>query len=45
MVGDKRSVERISCVFYYRERMHDCGTAAEELERAKRRTPGQKLHG
>jgi len=28
--------ERISCVFYYREKMHECGSAAEELETAKR---------
>jgi len=27
--------ERISCVFYYRAKMVECGTAAEELERAK----------
>lgn len=29
--------ERISCVFYYRARMIECGTAAEELDRAKSR--------
>lgn len=28
--------ERISCVFYYRTEMIGCGTAAQELERAKR---------
>ena len=28
-------MERISCVFYYRERMFDCGTMAQELARAK----------
>lgn len=27
--------ERISCVFYYRRKMIECGSAAEELERAK----------
>jgi hypothetical protein len=27
--------ERISVVFYYREKMRECGTAAEELARAK----------
>lgn len=26
--------ERISCVFYYREEMHECGSAAEERVRA-----------
>lgn len=39
MVGDRSRCERVSCVFYYRERMHVCGTAAEELERAKRMGP------
>ncbi len=36
LVGRGR-FERISCVFYYRAKMIDCGTAAEELERAKAR--------
>jgi hypothetical protein len=36
---------RVSCVLYYRERMQDCGTAAEELERAKSRKKGEALHG
>lgn len=27
--------ERVTCVFYYREKMKDCGTPAEELDRAK----------
>lgn len=27
--------ERISCVFYYREKMYECGSAVEELERVK----------
>jgi len=31
--------ERISCVLYYRERMMECGSAAEELERVKRLRP------
>lgn len=35
MLGDRRKAERISCVFYYREKMGECGTAAEELQRAK----------
>jgi hypothetical protein len=33
-VGD---YERLSLVMYYRERMQECGTAAEELEKAKNR--------
>ena len=28
-------MERISCVFYYRKRMTDCGTLKQEIERAK----------
>lgn len=28
--------ERISCIFYYREKMKKCGSAVQELERAKR---------
>jgi predicted 2-oxoglutarate/Fe(II)-dependent dioxygenase YbiX len=36
---------RVSLVLYYRERMIDCGSAAEEMERAKRRQKGDRLHG
>jgi hypothetical protein len=36
--------ERISCVFYYRENMEKCGSATEELERAKRRQHGTKMY-
>lgn len=28
--------ERISCVFYYREKMSECGSAVEELQRARK---------
>jgi hypothetical protein len=35
--------ERVSCVFYFREKMKECGTAAEELERAKRRKLGDSM--
>lgn len=35
--------ERLSLVFYVREKMKNCGSAAEELERAKRRKLGEKL--
>jgi len=43
IVGDKKRFERISCVFYYREHMVSCGTAEQELARAKGRLPGQRL--
>lgn len=36
---------RVSLVLYYRERMIDCGTAAQELERAKNRKKGEALYG
>lgn len=39
------SYERISCVFYYRERMAQCGTAAQELERARNRRKGDPVTG
>ena len=35
--------ERITCVFYARKKMIFCGSAADELERAKRRQPGDPL--
>jgi hypothetical protein len=41
LVGKPGQFERISCVFYYRQDMHRCGSAAEELERAKNKKPGQ----
>lgn len=34
---------RLSLVFYFRANMEKCGSAAEELERAKRRKPGDPL--
>lgn len=36
--------ERLSLVFYYREKIQYCGTATEELARVKRRKKGQKLY-
>jgi hypothetical protein len=45
LIGSIRSSLRISCVCYYRERMIDCGTAAEELEFAKQRLKGTRLYG
>lgn len=44
LVGQPGGFERISLVFYYRERMHECGSAAAERDRAKRRQRGQPLH-
>ena len=35
LVGDAIRYERMTVVCYYRERMQDCGTPAEELQRAK----------
>lgn len=39
-VGKIGTYERISCVFYYREGMAECGSRAEELARAKALVPG-----
>ena len=36
-VGAPGRYERVSCVFYYREKMARCGSPQEELERAQRR--------
>ena len=36
LVGIEGAYERISCVFYYRRKMSECGTAEEELDRAKK---------
>lgn len=44
LVGVPGRYERISCVFYYRENMAKCGSATEELERAKRRQQGEPLN-
>ena len=35
LVGTDGNYERISLVFYYREKMRECGSATEELERIK----------
>lgn len=44
LVGVPGRYERISCVFYYREGMKVCGSATEELERAKHRQRGDPLN-
>jgi Spy/CpxP family protein refolding chaperone len=35
--GNKGMFERVSLVLYYREQLKRCGTAAQELERSKKR--------
>jgi len=42
--GTPGRYERIACVFYYRSNMHKCGSAEEELERAKKRKMGERLY-
>jgi hypothetical protein len=37
--------QRLSCVMYYRAKMHQCGTAQQELERAKHRKLGDAVDG
>lgn len=44
MVGPPGRFERLAMVFYYREDMHRCGSAADELERAKRRQLGVPMY-
>lgn len=44
IIGKVGQWKRISCVLYYRENMHQCGTAADELERAKKRQRGEPLY-
>jgi hypothetical protein len=39
LIGRAGKFERISCVFYYREKMGQCGSAEQELARAKARKP------
>jgi hypothetical protein len=42
MKGNKGMFERVSLVFYYRERMRQCGSAMEELKRAKGRRRNER---
>lgn len=44
-IGVEGAYERISLVLYFRARMTFCGSAAEELERAKTRKRGDKIDG
>jgi hypothetical protein len=41
LIGRPGNFERISCVFYYRVYMFRCGSAAEELQRAKSKKLGE----
>lgn len=41
--GQINAYERVSCVLYFRENMVKCKSAAEELERAKNRKPGDPI--
>jgi hypothetical protein len=44
IVGEDGEYERVSCVFYFRRGMVHCLPPARELERAKRRRPGDRLN-
>ncbi len=43
IIKDTKDVVRLSLVMYYRENMFKCGTAAQELQRAKKRQKGDSL--
>ena len=45
IIGKVGGYERVSCVLYVREKMAECGTVEEELERAKRRKKGDPIYG
>lgn len=45
IIGIENLYERISLVLYYREKMVNCGTADEEVDRAKNRKRGDKING
>lgn len=44
LYGVKGQFERVSCVFYYREKMNNCGSAKQELKRAKLRKAGDPIY-
>lgn len=44
IVKQSKDATRLSLVMYYRENMHFCGTAQEEVDRAKNRKQGEKLN-
>jgi hypothetical protein len=41
--NDQKDATRLSLVMYYREKMKECGSLQEELERVKKRKKGTKL--
>lgn len=43
IIKDTKDVVRLSLVMYYREKMFECGTIAQELERVKKRKKGEPL--
>lgn len=45
IIKDTESVVRLSLVMYYREKMFECGTISQELERAKKRKAGDPVKG
>lgn len=45
IIKDDPKAVRLSLVMYYREKMHECGTMAQELKRVQNRKRGDKLHG
>jgi hypothetical protein len=42
--GITGAYDRVSAVFYYRERMHQCGSMEQEHARAKHRQPGDHVY-
>jgi hypothetical protein len=45
IIKDNKKVVRLSLVMYYREHMKECGTMAQELDRAKNRKKGDPVKG
>jgi hypothetical protein len=45
IIKDNKKVIRLSLVMYYREQMKNCGTMAQELDRAKNRKKGDPVKG
>lgn len=45
IIKDHKKVVRLSLVMYYREHMKDCGTIAQERDRAKTKKKGEPVKG
>ncbi len=45
IIGKTKNYQRCTLVHYFREGMVNCGSAVEELERAKRRVAGDPIRG